>query len=224
MKRLFISKELIKTEFLKYFEKYNKVPTFESWAGPFTSRGIARYFNGWNNALEYCGMPQQFLKCKILDKARECIFCHKKYTAKFRKDKFCSRSCAGKYNNSNKKHGYRRSKLEILVEQKLLDRYTDLEFHFNRKDAIKSELDVYIPSLKLAFELNGVFHYEPIYSEEQLKTIQNNDDRKFQACIERGIELCIIDTSKQKRFNELTSKQYIDIIFNIIDRRLQPIY
>lgn len=221
-KRLLISKELIKVEFLEYVKKHNKVPTVDTWSGPFTSRGIARYFNGWNNALKYCGLPQQFLGNKILDRIRECVNCQKKYTIKSRKDKFCSRSCAAKYNNANKLYGYRRSKLEMFVECKLIEFYPKLEFHFNRKDTIKSELDIYIPSIKLAFELNGIFHYEPIYSKEQLKSIQNNDDRKFQACLERGIELCIIDASKQKKFNEKTSQQYIDIIFDIINKHIQP--
>lgn len=220
-KRLLITKELIKAEFLKYFKENNKIPTVESWPGPFTARGIARHFNGWNNALKYCELPCQFLGNKILDRERECFDCKVKFTAKHRKDKFCSRSCAARYNNANKTHGYRRSKLEVFIEQKLLEYYPDLEFHFNRKDTINSELDIYIPSLKLAFELNGIFHYEPIYSKEQLESIQNNDGRKFQACLERGIELCIIDTSKQKRFNNESSQQYVDIVFDVVDKSLK---
>ena len=38
-------------------------------------------------------------------------------------------------------------------------------------EAINSELDVYVPSLNLAFELNGIFHYEPIYGEKKLNQI-----------------------------------------------------
>jgi hypothetical protein len=218
-KRLFITKDLIKKEFLKYYNETNKVPTVETWPGPFTSRGIARQFGSWNKALEYCGLPQQFVFTRIVERSKKCVECKTEFTIKFRKDKFCSRSCAAKYNNANKIHGYRRSKLEIFAEQKLIEKFPTLEFHFNRKDAINSELDIYIPQLKLAFELNGIFHYEPIYSEKQLESIQNNDNRKFQACIERSIELCIIDTSKQKRFSERSSQQYIDIIFNIIEKK-----
>jgi hypothetical protein len=219
-KRLFITKDLIKTEFLKYFNEHKKAPTLETWPGPFTARGIARQFGGWNKALEFCGLPQQSVSTRIVERFKKCVGCQAEFTVKYRKDKFCSRSCAAKHNNANKVYGYRRSKLEIFVEHKLIENFPELEFHFNRKDTINSELDVYIPEIKLAFELNGIFHYEPIYSKKQLEYIQNNDDRKFQACIERGIELCIIDTSKQKRCNEKTSQQYIDIIFNIIKKRL----
>ena len=102
--------------------------------------------------------------------------------------------------------------------------FPSLEFHFNRKDTINSELDIYIPSLKIAFELNGIFHYEPIYGPEKLGQINNNDERKMQACIEHGIELCLIDVSTltyfkpekatsnnnqptNKQTNKLTNKQ-----------------
>jgi len=133
---------------------------------------------------------------------------------------FCSRSCSVTYNNTHKKYGTRKSKLEKWLETKLIDLYPELEIHFNRKDAINSELDIYIPSLKLGFELNGIFHYEPIYGQDKLDKIKNNDNRKFQACIEQNIELCIIDSSQQKYFKEKTSQKYLDIIVNLLNSRL----
>lgn len=133
------------------------------------------------------------------------------------KNIFCSRSCAASYNNTHKTHGTRVSKLEMWMAEKLTSLFPSLEIHYNRKDAINSELDIYIPSMKLAFELNGPFHYEPIFSEEQLKSIQNNDQRKLQACLERGIELCVIDTSKHSYVKESTCKPYLDIVLKIID-------
>jgi hypothetical protein len=65
--------------------------------------------------------------------------------------------------------GYNRSKLEIYLEQELIKLYSTLEIHFCRSDTIGSELDIYIPSLKLAFEINGIFHYKPIFGEDKLK-------------------------------------------------------
>lgn len=130
---------------------------------------------------------------------------------------FCSKSCAAIFNNKNKTHGTRRSKLEIYLEQKLKEIYPNLEILFNSKKAINSELDIYIPSLKLAFELNGIFHYEPIFGNKKLNQTQNNDSNKFQKCQEKGISLCIIDTSSQKCFTELSSQKYLDIINNIIN-------
>jgi len=132
---------------------------------------------------------------------------------------FCTKSCAATYNNTHKTKGTRKSKLEFYLENKLVLLYPNLEFHFNRKDSINSELDIYIPSMKLAFELNGLFHYEPIFGENKLEQIQNNDKRKFQACLERNIELCIIDSSKLKYFKESNAKPYLDIIVDIINKK-----
>ena len=132
------------------------------------------------------------------------------------KNSFCSKSCAATYNNKNKKFGTRRSKLERYLEMQLKLLFPDLEIHFNQKDAINSELDIYFPSLKLAFELNGIFHYEPIYGDKKLIQTQYNDQRKFQACIKNQISLCIIDTSSHKYVKESSNKKYLDIILNII--------
>jgi very-short-patch-repair endonuclease len=137
------------------------------------------------------------------------------------KNTFCKQSCAAIYNNEHKTHGTRRSKLEGWLEEQLTLKYPNLEIHFNRKDAINSELDFYFPSLRLAFELNGIFHYEPIYGIDKLSRTQNNDNRKFQACIEHGIELCIIDSSSQKYFKVETSQKYLDIITKLVTSKLE---
>ena len=132
---------------------------------------------------------------------------------------FCNKSCAATYNNTCKQHGTRVSKLEKWLQEKLTTLYPNLEIHYNRKDAINSELDIFIPKYKLAFELNGIFHYEPIYGKKLLEKSQNNDQRKMQACYERSIELCVIDTSSQKYFKESTSIIFLDIITKIINTK-----
>lgn len=133
---------------------------------------------------------------------------------------FCSLSCAAIYNNTHKTKGTRRSKLESWLELELTKKYPNLEIHYNKTDAINAELDIYIPSLRVAFELNGIFHYEPIYGKDKLSVIQNNDKRKFQACLEHNIELCIIDTHNVKYLKLERDRKFLDIISNIIDRRV----
>lgn len=171
----------------------------------------------------------------------ECDECHKAITQlpsvyKLYKNHFCSSSCGAKYRNRMGTLGAKtfkldvpgknRSKAEIWLEEKILLLYPNLEIHFNRRDTINSELDIYIPSLKLAFELNGTFHYEPIWGTDKLSSIQNNDKRKYQACLERGIELCIIDASDQhtKYFKEAKSQKYLDIIKGIIDLKYSVVH
>jgi len=163
----------------------------------------------------------------IAQRNKQIVFC-KNCNTKFQKDlhrikntknNFCSKSCAGTYNNKHKTHGTRRSKLEIWLEEKLTNHYPNLEIHFNKKDTIESELDIYIPSLSLAIELNGIFHYEPIFGPKKLNQIQTNDISKSKACIDKEIDLCTIDTSGQKYFKESTSLIFLDIITNIISKR-----
>ena len=134
---------------------------------------------------------------------------------------FCSKSCAAIYRNTHKSYGTRRSKLEIWLERELTALYPQLNIQFNNKEIINSELDIYFPSLLLAFELNGIFHYEPIYGETKLSQIKNNDNRKFQACLEQNIELCIIDVSKLTYCKPQKAKQFLDIITNIVSTKLR---
>jgi hypothetical protein len=133
---------------------------------------------------------------------------------------FCTQSCAATYSNTHKTNGSRRSKLEILLEQQLTQLYPLLDIDYNQKSAINSELDIYIPSLNLAIELNGIFHYEPIYGVNKLNQIKNNDISKSKACHEVKIDLCTIDVSQQSYFKPSTSQKYLDIIINIIKERL----
>ena len=125
---------------------------------------------------------------------------------------FCTVSCATSYNNTHKKHGTTISKCELIVQEKLLQLYPTMEFMFNSKDVINSELDIYIPKLKLAFELNGIFHYEPIHGQTKLTKIQVNDANKFQLCQLHEISLCIIDTSARKFKPDKALKVIVDII------------
>lgn len=176
------------------------------------------------NKIKYCSIKCFAKNGKFVQQEIECLLCKKKFMRtpsgiKQSKNHFCSRSCAATYNNTHKTKGTKVSKLEVWLAEKLTAEYPNLEIHYNRKDAINSELDIYIPSLKLAFELNGIFHYEPIYGEDKLKQIQNNDNRKFQACLENGIELVIIDSSSLSYFKINSAMKYFSIIENIIQKQ-----
>jgi len=152
------------------------------------------------------------------------LFMEKPSELQRNKHHFCCQSCAAIYHNKHnrcqKLKGLRRSKLEIWIEQQLKLLYPSFEIHYNRTDAIKAELDVYIPFLKLAFELNGVFHYKPIFSSEKLAKTQRNDIRKIQTCYEKGIELCVLDVSHQPNFKPKTSQKFLDIITSIINQAI----
>ena len=138
---------------------------------------------------------------------------------------FCSKSCAAIYNNKHKTHGFRRSKLECYLEQELNKLLPNVNILFNNKQAINSELDIYFPDIKLAFELNGIFHYKSIYGEDKLKSIQLNDQYKIQKCLELGIDLEIIDVSNIGKFTKKDSIQFVNLIVtkatNLLKNRRQ---
>jgi len=168
-------------------------------------------------------------KCAELFKHKTSVFstvcgeCNKGIT-KYKTDEkiknFCSYSCRAKYWNKNRmwSNKHNRSKLEKWMEKRLTELYPLLEIHYNKMNAIDIELDIYIPSLKLAFELNGVFHYKPVYGKERLKVKQTNDIRKIQLCLERKIELHVIDTTSQISFREKTSQKFFDFISTTINQ------
>ena len=175
---------------------------------------------------DFCSMTC-YGQSNIQEFKTKCYQCNKDIIKKhmaFKKSKskrfFCSRSCAATYNNLHKTKGNRCSKLEKWLQEKLPQKYKNLKFIFNKKDAINSELDIFIPSLNIAFELNGIYHYEPIHGIGKLQQIQSNDNNKFQACLKNNIELCIIDSSSLSYFKEQNAQKYLDIICLIIDKKI----
>jgi len=160
--------------------------------------------NGWNF---FCS-----IKCRYAyqEKGREfsCAWCLKsirKTPAQIRQTKtnvFCTKSCAARYNNRNKHTGTRRSKLECYLEQQLKLNFPHLNFLCNTREPISVELDFYFPELKLAIEINGFLHYQPIYGSEKLERIQEIDREKADKCGRAGIKLYIIDVSREPHLTQ----------------------
>ena len=135
--------------------------------------------------------------------------------AKNVKNYFCSRSCNVSYNNKHKDHGDMRSSIEIWIEGRVRELFPQLEVHFNRKDAIEAELDIYVPSLRLAFEVNGRSHYEPIWGEDVFSKTLLNDQAKVEACKRLGIELIVVDAGKFSAIKK--DPNFEKIVYSVID-------
>ena len=191
-----------------------------------TKTQIKFYLKKKKNVFIYCSKTCKD-KSQIVKKTKiQCRNCNKNIIRKKSEqvrnsNNFCSHSCSAKFNNKLRDFGKSRSKLEFWIEFQLKQLYPKLKINFNNRKILKGlELDIYIPSLNLAFELNGIFHYEPIYGIDKFQQIQQNDQSKSLACHQAKIDLCVIDTTQQKYFKEATSQKYLDIITNIINCRI----
>jgi len=50
--------------------------------------------------------------------------------------------------------------------------------------------------------------------------MQTNDKRKAQACLEHGIELCIIDVSSMTYFKEQRAMKFLKIIQDVVSIKM----
>lgn len=147
-----------------------------------------------------------------------CSHCGSNYSTKSKKSSYCSGSCRNlhlKLHTHAHSSGTSRSKIEKFVEAKLKLEYKDTKFRFNDKTTIQYELDIYLPDLKLAFELNGVFHYIPIHGKHVLEKIQYRDKQKIIQCQQQGIKLHTIEL-ENKYFTEERKNKVYDYISKII--------
>jgi hypothetical protein len=217
-------------KFLSKYKQHDKPPMECSFCGASLNRtskqlkdNLYKQKPGYKNSLKYfC-----HITCSNKDKDRapkeiSCTNCQKSFLKKTNQIKksenhFCTRSCAAIHFNKNKKHGYRRSKIEIYIEEQIKKHYRNIIVIPNDVDTIGLELDLYFPQLNFAIEFNGVFHYEPIYGQNKLEKTQNNDQRKMISCYERGIELCVLDTSGVKHCTQKSKDFFWEIVNNILE-------
>jgi len=173
-----------------------------------------------------------------------CNYCGKSFTVKKKKISkyihnptskkycFCSLGCRidnflDKYieNDDNyldkiiqkKEKNKKRSKIELFVEEKLIEYFGGLNFIFDSSNTIGYNLDIYIPSLNLGIDINGLHHYKPIFGKKAFELTQDKDKKKILECRNRGINYHTINISNQKRFTKETSQIYVDEIINIIN-------
>ena len=132
------------------------------------------------------------------------------------KNHFHTTSCANMYNNLHRKTK-NRSKLEIIIQDSLVILFPNLDIQYNNRKEIGYELDIYIPSLKLAFEINGIRHYSPINGKERLDKVKITDETKILECKNRNIDLTVINSSKQNLVTIDNSQEYLKIILDKIN-------
>lgn len=126
---------------------------------------------------------------------KKCVLCSENFSSNKKNQKFCSRSCASKFNMSlteNREKSRermkqtlkglstkRRSKNEELFYELCVNEYINVKHNdpiFDGWDA-----DVLLPDYKVAVLWNGKWHYEKITEKHSVKQVQNRDKIKMKA-------------------------------------------
>jgi hypothetical protein len=107
--------------------------------------------------------------------------------------------------NRHKKFGAtRRSKAEDYLCKLVRRDFPHLVLVQNDRSLLPSglEIDIFIPALKLAIELNGPIHYYPLFGESKLRKIQAADVQKQLEIQSAGCDLIVVDISAYGYFKK----------------------
>jgi hypothetical protein len=209
-----ITKEYIIEYLKKYYETYKIIPR-SSGKHPFCRRTILKNFGFWNNLLIEAKIP--LFKTKALEvNCKKCNTLFKKNVNQIKKTNynFCSRSCSVIFHNTHKTSGYRISKLEVFLQENL----KGYNFNYNNRTICDGlELDIYIDELKIAFEINGIIHYKPIYGEDKYNNIIQKDLLKNKLAKNKDIIIYTIK-DESKKFSIKYGKEILEKIYKIIHK------
>lgn len=136
----------------------------------------------------------------------------------FKKRKYCGGTCRNKINN--KQIFGTRSKAEIYLENRLTKEFQNLHIIYNDREILNGkELDVFIPSLKLAIEWNGIYHFKKIRDDGFFEKTKMKDNQKIEECLELGIELYVIkDLTSDKKFIKEETEKIIKFLKNKMEQ------
>lgn len=123
--------------------------------------------------------------------------------SEFRKSRsgrvFCSPQCGTIWSNYQGKKFNRPSQLESRIIESLWKDFPGLEIDANQNRRMGAELDIYLPQLNLAIEINGPHHYMPLRnSMSKLIATIKNDLRKIRMAKEADIKLYVLNSSHDR--------------------------
>lgn len=101
--------------------------------------------------------------------------------------------------------------------------YPDAVYQYRPNWLNKQSIDIYIPSLLIGIEYQGVQHYKPIEhfgGEEHFQQQQENDRKKKQLCKDNGVNL--IEWPYHREVSETEVRKVLNISPDIIPQRNNP--
>lgn len=108
------------------------------------------------------------------------------------------------------------SKLERFLFNKLLESGLNVEFH--KEQSIlntKLQIDLFIPKLNVAIEVDGPSHFEPVWGDDALKRNRKYDDKKTGLILGKGLYL--IRIKQNKDFSKSRGLLILDKLQKILD-------
>lgn len=119
-------------------------------------------------------------------------------------------------NNAIRESSKLGSKLEKFLLSGLLKSNIDTKFHYEQTLVnTKLQIDLYVPSINLAIEVDGPSHFDAVWGEDALNKTKTYDDKKQGLIIGKGMTLVRI---KQKMdFSISRSKLILDKLLRLID-------
>jgi very-short-patch-repair endonuclease len=115
------------------------------------------------------------------------------------------------------------SKMEIFLVNYLMDKGYEVIHHSTHKvSAEQMEIDVLMPADKIAIEIDGPSHFEPIWGEKSLKRNQVADNKKNGILIAGGYHVVRI-RDKSKKFTRKIERSLIQCIDEAIVQASQAV-
>eukprot|EP01027_Heterolobosea_sp_BB2_P000282 GEZU01000413.1.p1 GENE.GEZU01000413.1~~GEZU01000413.1.p1 ORF type:complete len:468 (+),score=89.89 GEZU01000413.1:405-1808(+) len=108
----------------------------------------------------------------------------------------------------------------LFPDTEILEEYMHPDLTFEGGELV--EFDIYLPSLKLAFEYQGEQHYEhvPVFSGSSNGHQQRRDEQKAEICQRAGITLIVVPywwDRKQSSIAESIHAVRPDLLMNLVD-------
>lgn len=121
-------------------------------------------------------------------------------------------------NNAVREASKKGSKLELYLLDKLLKDGYKVDFHKEQTlSNTKLQIDLFLPKLNIAIEVDGLSHFEPVWGSETLKRNKKYDNKKTGLILGRGLVLIRIKQIKD------FSKSRADVIYQELLNHIQNI-